>query len=200
MRDLKLLKLKCQEREQRAKEKKRILKMQLEEAIRGKEATEKEYGELMSKFNSPSRHIARGRLDAADNSFLNLVSTPAPGSDSEKEESSGGLGLTSERGSQEANLSGTPPRTRGTSQNTPGGDSPLVAEDDSTNAPSLSTQETLEVDMPGGNPETQSGRVMADILATRRVHLDGMKRPNDTWEIGVTRSPTWTCNQWLRRN
>ena len=36
MGDLKLLKLKCQEREQRAKEKKRILKMQLEEAIRGK--------------------------------------------------------------------------------------------------------------------------------------------------------------------
>ena len=120
----------------------------------------------MSKFNSPSRHIARGRLDAADNSFLNLVSTPAPGSDSEKEESSGGLRLTIERGSEEANLSGTPPRSRGTSQNTPGGDYPPVAEDDSTNVSPLSTQETLGVDVPGGNPKTQTERVMAEEDST----------------------------------
>ena len=124
----------------------------------------------MSKFKPLSRHNAPGHLDVADNSFL---STPSPGSDSGEEESSGGLGLRVERDSEEANLSGTPPRTGGISQSTSEEDNPRVMEDNSANDPPLSTQETSETDVPKGKPRTQTERVMEDILATRRALLEG---------------------------
>ena len=132
----------------------------------------------MSKFKPPSRHNAPGRLDVADNSFLDLVSTPGPGSDSGEEESSGGLGLRIERGSEGANLSGTLPRTGGMPQSTSEEDNPPAAEDDSANVSPLSTQETSGVDVPGGNPKTQTERVIEDILATRRALLEGREPLN----------------------
>ena len=55
-RDLKILELRCWERERKVHEKKRILKMQLEAAIREKEVTKKKYEELLSKFKPLSMY------------------------------------------------------------------------------------------------------------------------------------------------
>ena len=85
--DLKILELRCRELEHKGQVKKRILKMQLETAIREREVAEKKYKELLDKLKPLSRDNLSDLLDVTDNSFPELVSTPSPGSDSGGEES-----------------------------------------------------------------------------------------------------------------
>ena len=161
--DVKILELRCREREHRVQVKKRILKMQPETAIREREVAKKKYEELLDKFKPLSQDNLSDLLDITDNSFPKLVSAPGPVSDSGGEESREKHGQKAGRDSEETNLSRIPRRTGRMPQNRSEGDRTSEVEDNTTDESPLSTQETPETDVSNEKPGTQTKRMIEDI-------------------------------------